>query len=239
LIPNKQRAIGRNFQQIGKKQILFASIGRTLRTMFKFAFAAILFLVICTFALRLFSEAWSREYIYSVDDVPQKPSALVFGARVYASGRPSAMLADRIATGVDLFHAGKVAQLIMSGDGRSAHYNEPEAMRQYALSLGVPDEAILVDPYGLRTYDSCYRASEEFGITDVIVVTQEFHVDRALLTCRGLGLDAAAVAADYQRPSGYSRYSLTYSRLREIPATLAAAIDITTNAALNGIGQVF
>ena len=176
--------------------------------------------------LRLILELWSRSNVYIIDDAPEKQAALVFGARVYSNGRPSAMLADRIATGVDLFHTGKVEYLIMTGDGRTLEYNEPEAMRLFALSLGVPEEAILLDRYGLRTYDSCYRASQVFGFTNAIVVTQDFHVDRALLTCHGLGIDAAAVSADYQRPSGYARYSLIYSHLREIPATLGAVLDI-------------
>ena len=176
--------------------------------------------------LRLISGVLSQSNVYLVDDVPEKSAALIFGARIYSNGRPSAMLADRIATGVDLFHTCKVNYLIMTGDGRTLEYNEPEAMRLFAMSLGVPEEAILLDHYGLRTYDSCYRASEVFGCTDAIVVTQDFHVDRALLTCRGLGIDAAAVSADYQRPRGYSRYSLTYSQLREIPATLGAIVDI-------------
>ena len=239
MITNKQRAIGRDNQVSVRHPILATFIGRVIRSLLRFTLAAILLVTLFTFALRLFTEVWSRGYIYATTDAPQKSAALVFGARVYSSGRPSAMLADRIATGVDLYHSGKVEQLIMSGDGDSDHYNEPEAMRQYALALGVPDEAILVDPYGLRTYDSCYRASEEFGITDLILVTQDFHVDRALLTCRGLGLDAAGVSADHQRPSGYSRYSLTYSRVREFPATLAAVLDLTTKAAPSVMGQTF
>jgi len=104
--------------------------------------------------LRLILELWSRSNVYIIDDAPEKQAALVFGARVYSNGRPSAMLADRIATGVDLFHTGKVEYLIMTGDGRTLEYNEPEALRLFALSLGVPEEAILIDRYGLRTYDS-------------------------------------------------------------------------------------
>ncbi len=239
MITNKQCAIGRESQLTKRKPNLTAAISQAIQSILKIALIVLLFLALLVLALRLFSEVWSRGHIYSAADVPQKPAALVFGARVYSSGRPSAMLADRIATGVDLYHAGKVEQLIMSGDGRSTHYNEPDAMRQYALARGVPDEAIVIDPYGLRTYESCVRASEQFGVTDIILVTQDFHIDRALLTCRGLGLDAAAVAADYQRPNGYSRYSLTYSRLREIPATLGAVIDITRKAGVNVIGQIY
>lgn len=167
-----------------------------------------------------------RDRVYNAETAPARSAAIVLGARVYGSGRPSAMLADRIATGADLYHAGKVDLLIMSGDGASIYYNEPEAMRRYALELGVPDEAIVLDYAGFRTYDSCYRARHVFHIADAIVVTQNFHVDRALMTCRWLGIDAVGVFADYQRPWGYSRASLTYSRVREVPATLVAILDL-------------
>ena len=203
---------------------------RFFKTTIRISFLAIILTVTFSLALRAVSGLWSRSKIFGIDDAPEKHAAIVFGARVYSNGRPSAMLADRIATGVDLFHAGKVDYLIMTGDGRTLEYNEPEAMRLFALSLGVPEEAILIDRFGLRTYDSCYRASRVYAIKDAIVVSQDFHVDRVLLTCRGLGLDAVAVSADYQRPNGYSRHSLTYSRLREIPATLGAVLDIIGKA---------
>jgi uncharacterized SAM-binding protein YcdF (DUF218 family) len=122
------------------------------------------------------------------------------------------MLADRVATGADLYHAGKVDILLFSGDGREASYNEPESMKRYALSLGVPESAIVLDYAGLRTYDSCYRARHIFGVEEAILVTQNFHLDRALFTCNLLGVKSDGVFADYQRPWGYSSYSLSYSR---------------------------
>lgn len=226
MIINKKRFIGRLSHKPTTRPVQTDSFNQFIQAAFRIPFIAIMLAMAFSLTLRLISGVWSRSNVYIIDDAPEKQAALVFGARVYSNGRPSAMLADRIATGVDLFHTGKVEYLIMTGDGRTLEYNEPEAMRLFALSLGVPEEAILLDRYGLRTYDSCYRASKVFGFTDAIVVTQDFHVDRALLTCRGLGIDAAAVSADYQRPSGYSRYSLTYSHLREIPATLGAVLDI-------------
>jgi SanA protein len=167
-----------------------------------------------------------RGSVYTVESVPQRRVAIIFGARVYPSGRLSAMLADRVATGADLYHAGKVDILLMTGDNSTEDYNEPEAMRRQVVALGVPDEAIVLDYAGRRTYDSCYRARDIFGVRSAILVTQAFHLDRALMICNGLGVDAVGVAADYQRPWGYSRASLTYSRLREFPATLAAVFDL-------------
>lgn len=169
---------------------------------------------------------WAARYIYTVGEVPARRAALVFGARVYPSGRPSAMLADRVAAAADLYHAGKVDVLLLTGDNSTPDYNEPVAMREYALALGVPDEAIVLDYGGRRTYDSCYRARYIFMLREAVVVTQRFHLPRALLTCRTLGLDAVGVAADYQRPTGYAPASLTYSLIREVPATLVALVDV-------------
>jgi SanA protein len=122
--------------------------------------------------------------------------ALVFGAGITADGRPSPALADRVWVAAELYRTGKVQKLLMSGDNRFTYYNEPGAMRQYALQRGVPDADIVLDYAGRRTYDSCYRAGCIFGVSDAVLVTQWFHLDRALYTCDKLGIDAVGVAAD-------------------------------------------
>ena len=99
-------------------------------------------------------------------------------------------------------------------------------MARYAQSLGVPEDAIVLDYAGFRTYDSCYRARDIFQVSDAILVTQDFHLSRALLTCRELGIDAVGVAADVQRPLGYLPRSVIYSELRELPATTLAVVDL-------------
>lgn len=185
--------------------------------------AAIVFLAIVA---RFGVIAWAAGHIHTLEETPERRVAIVFGAQVYPSGHLSAMLADRVATGADLYHQGKVDVLLMTGDNRTLDYNEPAAMREYALSLGVPDEAIVLDYGGRRTYDSCYRAYHIFGVTDAIAVTQQFHLSRAVMTCSALGIDAVGVAADYQRPAGYRRSSLNYSQIRELPATANALIDL-------------
>ena len=136
------------------------------------------------------------------------------------------MLADRVAMGAELYRAGKVQALLMTGDNSEIYYNEPEAMRQYALSLGVPDEAIVLDYAGFRTYDSCYRARDIFQVRSAILVTQDFHLDRALLVCNQLGIESVGVAADVMRPTGYARGSLLSSQLREFPATALSVFDL-------------
>lgn len=178
------------------------------------------------FVLRAFMALRFRGSTYTVQTAPERRVAVIFGARVYPTGRPSAMLADRVATGADLYHTGKADILLMTGDNSTLDYNEPEAMRRLALDLGVPDEAIVLDYAGRRTYDSCYRARHIFGLTDAILVSQNFHLDRALMICNALGIDSIGVFADYQRPWGYSRLSLAISRTREIPATMVALLDV-------------
>jgi SanA protein len=178
------------------------------------------------FGPRVYAALWARSHIYGVDDVPQRPVTIIFGAQVMPSGRLSAMLADRVATGAALYHAGKTDVLLMTGDNSIKEYNEPEAMRRYALQLGVPDDAIVLDYAGFRTYDSCYRARDIFQVERAILVTQRYHLDRALLTCDNLGLDVVGVAADDQRPEGYRTRSLVFGQLREIPATTFAVLDL-------------
>lgn len=176
--------------------------------------------------LRVYSAWQASGQIYTFDTVPARPVAIIFGAQVYSSGRLSAMLADRVTVGARLYHAGKVQALLLTGDNSLAEYNEPEAMRRYALELGVPDDAIVLDYAGFRTYDSCYRARAIFQVDQAILVTQDFHLDRALLTCNQLGIDSVGVAADFVRPTGYARRSLLQSELREFPATAMSVFDL-------------
>ena len=169
--------------------------------------------------------AWkARDQIYTVQNVPPRPVAIVFGASVHADGSLSAMLADRVRVGAELYFAGKVQALLLTGDNSTRYHNEPAAMRRYALRLGVPDSAIVLDYAGFRTYDSCYRAHEIFQVDEAIFVTQEFHLDRALLICNQLGVDSVGVVAT--RSSGYSRRMLLYSEIREYPATGMAVLDL-------------
>ncbi len=110
-------------------------------------------------------------------------AALVLGAGLNANGTPSPVLRDRIRAGVELLRAGKVDLLLMSGDNSVDRYSEPTAMRRAALDLGAPDEQIAVDYGGRRTWDSCKRAHDIFGVRHVIVVTNDFHRARAVVLC--------------------------------------------------------
>jgi SanA protein len=159
------------------------------------------------------------QHIFPANSAPSAPAAIVFGAGLTRDGRPTTVLADRVRTAVELYHQGKVETILMSGSARSTGYSEPEAMWRLAISLGVPMEALKLDPGGTRTYATCLRAKELFGIDRALLISQAFHLPRALATCQGLGLQADGVAADLRT---YRTPALSYWRIREVPATWVA-----------------
>ena len=132
-------------------------------------------------------------HLHPEADAPPAPVALVLGAQVYPSGRPSAFLAARLDLARRLWAAGRVQLLLLSGDGSAPEYDEPAAMRTYLLAAGVPDSRLVLDRHGLDTYDSAYRARTVFGADRLLVVTQAYHLPRAVATCRALGLRAEGV----------------------------------------------
>lgn len=171
-----------------------------------------------------------QDQIHEVESAPPGRVAIVFGAGLYRNGRPSSVLVDRVTAAVRLYHDGKVDALLMTGATRPTGYNEPAAMRQLALEMGVPADAILVDELGVRTYESCRRARETFGVQQALLVSQRYHLPRALILCQSMGMQVEAVASDL-RP--YRAYS--FWEIREIPATLRAIWDILSNPA--DVGQ--
>lgn len=154
---------------------------------------------------------------------PQGKTAIVFGAGLYRDGSPSPVLRDRVQTAAELFKAGKVEKILMSGDNSTLSYNEPGAMKKYAMQIGIPEDAIVLDYAGRRTYDTCYRARSIFGVTEATLVTQDYHLPRALYICENLGLKTIGVSADRRN---YRLGTYIYWRLREIPATFTAFIDL-------------
>ena len=172
---------------------------------------------------RLYDILATGPQIFSVKNAPAERVAVVFGAGLQYDGTPSPVLRDRVKTAAELYFAGNVEKILMSGDNRFLNYNEPGAMHDYAVSLGVPDSDIVLDYAGRRTYDTCYRAKEIFGVTKVLLVTQNFHLPRSLFTCQQLGIEAYGVSADL-RP--YATSSLVVWNLRELAATLTAMWDV-------------
>lgn len=171
---------------------------------------------------RLLTELFSLGRIFRATDVPERKTAIIFGAGLWRDGSPTPVLRDRVKTASNLYFSGKVDLLIMSGTS-SGNYSEPKAMADYASSLGVPEDAIIQDFAGLRTYDTCYRARYTYGLREAILVTQSFHLPRALYLCNMLGIEADGVAADLQT---YRRRSTLWWNLREVPATMVALWEI-------------
>lgn len=143
---------------------------------------------------------------------------LILGCRVYSDGTLSHMLQDRVSVGVSLYQAGVSDCLLMSGDHQGEYYNEVDPMKQAAIEQSVPEGAIITDPYGISTYDSVYRAISLFKGKRIVIVTQEYHLSRALYVAEKLGAEAYGVSADL-RP-----YSKQF--FREVREVLARCKDI-------------
>lgn len=182
----------------------------------------------------ILAELYTRNHLFPPETVPPSRIAIVFGAGLQRDGTPSAVLRDRVEMAAQLYHQGKVEKLLMSGDNRFVEYNEPGSMRDYAIGLGIPSEDIVLDYAGRRTYDTCYRAIHIFGVRDAILVTQRFHLARALFTCNNLGVRSNGVAADNRY---YLRRSRAFWQLREIMATPVAAWEVWFLRPLPVLGQ--
>jgi SanA protein len=128
--------------------------------------------------------------------VPHAQAALVLGAQVYRDGRPSIMLADRVNAAAELYRAGRVDKLLLSGDHSRKDYDEVGTMRRMLLTQGIPAEDIFTDHAGFDTWDSAQRAKRVFDVSSAVVVTQRFHMARALYDARRAGLKVSGFAAD-------------------------------------------
>lgn len=146
---------------------------------------------------------------------------LVLGCYVHPNGQPSAMLHDRLQQSVDLYDAGAAPKLLMSGDHGQVRYDEVSAMKQFALDAGVPSADVFMDHAGFSTYESLYRARDIFGAKKIIIVTQEYHLHRALYIANALGLEAYGVSSNPRNYSG--------QLMRDIREILARNKDFLTS----------
>ena len=170
--------------------------------------------------------------IFSAESVPAAPVAIVFGAGLRQDGSPSFVLEGRLETVRRLYAEGKAGRILVSGDNRWEHYDEPSAMRSWLAERGVPDHAIARDFAGRRTLDTCQRAHRLWGVERAILVTHDYHLPRALFLARDAGIDAAGVPAAW----GWTRRAAG----REIVARVAAWLDVRllkTGPALWGLPE--
>lgn len=205
-----------------------------IRSSQRFLQALAIFAILVLVLPRIMTALLSLGQVYALKDAPRERVAIIFGAGLRRDGTPTAVLRDRVETGVELYKAGKVEKLLMSGDNSTIYYNEPEAMRKYAVSLGIPDGDIVLDYAGRRTYDSCFRAKAIFRVDQALLVTQKFHLPRALFLCNALGVEASGVEANNLN---YRKTSLIIWNIREQVATLAAFIDLYVDNPVLVLGE--
>lgn len=175
----------------------------------------------------------SKSYIYSdVDKVPTCYTAIVLGAFVSNSGQFSNFLQDRLDKSIELYQNKKVKRFLLSGDHGRTNYDEVNNMKRYLLKRDVDTCDIFLDHAGFDTYNSMVRAKEIFKVTDAVVVTQKFHLTRAVYIARAKGLNAYGVIADKQ---GYS--SLSLLKVREVLAKLKAFYEVLIDKSPRFLGE--
>ena len=165
----------------------------------------------------------AKDNTFDLASVPAAQVALVPGAGITADGQPTLALRDRIDGAIELYRAGKVQKILMSGDNISTYYNEPGVMANYAISQGIPESDIVQDYAGQRTYDTCYRAKEIFGLESVIITTQKYHLPRTVFLCEQFGLNTAGFAVEQ---SDYLLNRYVFWNVREVLASVAAYLDV-------------
>lgn len=168
----------------------------------------------------------TRSRIVGIEGLPSLPVALVLGAEVYADGVPSRFLRARLDLAAELYHRGLVEWLLVSGDGRSRFYDETAGMREYLLAQGVPDDVLILDAAGLDTYTSCRRALDVFGVRRMVVVSQRYHLPRALAICRALGVDAWGIGDESARANPRT---WAHGTRRELAANLKLIWDLLSH----------
>ena len=208
---------------------------RVLRTIFALFLASIL----VPLGISAYVCASVQDQIISLSEAANldADAILVLGALVRDSGKPSGVLEDRLITGIEAYQSGASDRLLMSGDHGQEDYDEVNAMKDYAIEQGIPADVIFMDHAGFSTYESLYRARDIFQVKTVLIVTQQYHLYRALYVARALGLNAYGIAADLREYSGMPRFEAReilartkdffYAMLQPLPTYLGDVIPIT------------
>jgi SanA protein len=193
---------------------------RFVRRYYLWAIALILLLALVCIAVPIAMRLAVQSYTYtSFQNIPVTQVAIVLGASV-VGGKPSPILAARADMAIQLYEAGKVSKILVTGDNGELSHDEVTPVREYLTAAGIPDDDIFLDHAGFDTYSSMYRALKVFDVTSATIVTQDFHLPRSLSIARSLGIDAYGVVADGQ--------GTPYDYLREVPASDKALWDLLT-----------
>ncbi|MBI5457865.1 YdcF family protein [Candidatus Kaiserbacteria bacterium] len=194
---------------------------RFLRAHYRLGFVVLLGILALAMMVPIVMRSLVDRYITTtIAGVPQTEVALVLGASVYR-GKPSPVLAERADTAIALYRKGKVGKILVTGDNGALSYDEVTPVRKYLLGAGVASQDIFLDHAGFDTYSSMYRAREVFLAHSLTVVTQDFHLPRALWIARHLGIEAYGVVAEGGEHS-------PYDYVREIPASIKAILNVMT-----------
>lgn len=172
--------------------------------------------------INVYVQHFYEPFIYKNSaQVPAAQTALVLGASVRANGKPSPFLTERLERAIELYRTHKVSKLLFSGDHSDVYYDEVNAMKNYAMKYNIRDADIFLDHSGLRTLDSVVRTKKIFGVADVIIVTQGFHLSRALWIADAFSLSAYGFNADTsERPLHWQNY------LREFAARTVTFFEL-------------
>ncbi len=191
------------------------------KTLIKLSLGGIFCVATFIFSVIFYVRTSNLDKIVNVDNVPQAQAIIILGASLKPDGTPSDALKDRLIRGAELFQAGKAPTILITGDGGLNRTDEITAMRNFLLNLQIPDQSIIEDREGYRTYESCKRAKQEFNIDNAIIVTQQFHLVRALYICNALDVDSTGIASDLQT---YEK--INFFTLRDWLASFKAWIDV-------------
>ncbi len=202
----------------------------SVRTIARAIVIAVLVVLLCMVLAPISMRAIVQGKIYQFpDNVPQTRAALVLGASV-VSGKPSPVLEERAHTAIGLYMMGKVSKILVTGDNGALTHDEVTPVRKYLINAGIPPEDIFLDHAGFDTYSSMYRARDVFKADSLTIVTQDFHMPRAVFVARQLGITAYGVVPE--RGQGD-----VYDYVREIPASVKALLDLALNRTPKYLGE--
>ena len=182
----------------------------------------LIIVVIAITAMLLIVRSYGKKYMVTIEKLPKDFDViLVLGAGVRSDGSPSEILVDRLETALDIYNKDICETFILTGDHGRKNYNEVRAMKDYVMEKGAKESRIFMDHAGFNTYNSMYRARDIFKVKKAIIVTNEYHLPRALYIARKLGIEAYGVASDKR---GY--YYMSAYKKRELLAQVKAFIDV-------------
>lgn len=182
----------------------------------------IFIILIVLLLIRIIIYLWAKKRIFSLTSVPHNEFGIVFGAGLEKTGLPSNVLMERIQMAATLYRAGKINKVLLTGDNHSLYYNEPQAMKIAAMTLGIPEKDILIDPNGHRSFDSCRNAICDFNIHQAVLITQPFHLPRALWLAVSAGIDAIGIPVNLKK---HRIDDEVWWQFRELFASVRAIID--------------